>query len=126
MDDESFEAHQNGRPRRHDGKDPWSLATRAEVLADPERRAAVSVDLAREPTVPTAGDAVAVLIHRERNDVQGRFEEVWLDVVAVEGLAIQATFDSQPTYVRGVSAGDALTLDVAHVLSVRRLKAARP
>lgn len=132
MDDEAFEGHQNGRPKRHDGRDPWSLLTRDAVAAEPEARAASTVDLGREVGLATAGDAVAVMLKRERDDTQGRYEEIWLEVTGVDAsttpTTLQAVFDSQPTYVRGVSSGDALTLTSAQILAVRprRVRSSRP
>ncbi len=116
MDDEAFEGHQNGRPRRHDGRDPWSLVARAEVLASPELLAALSDAPAPTSLVPAVGDTVAVLLRRERSDLQGRHEEVWLELTAGGGARLEAVFDSQPTYVRGLSAGDPLTPSEADVL----------
>lgn len=121
MDDESFEGHQNGKPRRHDGRDPWSFVTRERVrdaLAE-----TTSVDLRADPPEPRPGDVIVVVIERARNDAQGRHEELWLEVVSIDGDVITATFDSQPTYVRGVSAGDSVTLGRAQVLAVRRGRA---
>jgi len=117
MDDEAFEGHQNGKPRRHDGRDPWSFVPRARAVS--ELAAFTTADPTRAPRAVVAGDAIAVLIERERHDTQGRYEEVWLDVEAVEGDVIHATFDSQPTYVRGVSSGDPVRLEAAAVLTVR-------
>lgn len=130
MDDDALDAPQNGRPRRHDGRDPWSLVTRAEAARDPAARAEVTADLSRErPSeagLPAPGDAVAVLLRRDRNDAQGRFEEVWLEVTAVDGEAIAAVFDSQPTWVRGVSSGDPLTLGPEHILTIRQARRRPP
>ena len=118
MDDVDTEGHQNGRPRRHDGKDPWSFVTRARVVAELAHE--TSADLSVVPGAPQAGDVVSVIIERERHDAQGRFEEIWLDVEAVDGDAIVARLDSQPTYVRGVAAGDQVRLTQEQILSLRR------
>jgi len=114
--DDVFEGHQNGKPKRHDGKDPWSLVTRAELAERDDARAVVSqLGVVEQVAV---GDAVAVVICRERDDTQGRYEEIWLEVTNV-GDDLVAIFDSQPTYVRGVSPGDALVLTREHVVAVR-------
>ena len=120
MDDESFEGHQNGRPRRHDGRDPWLVVPRARVFAELPSSTTAPPGVA--PAIPAPGDLVSVLIERAREDTQGRHEEIWLEVVGLDGDTIHATFDSQPTYVRGISAGDALTIDMAHVLVTRKAR----
>ncbi|MCC6624162.1 MAG: hypothetical protein IT385_23125 [Deltaproteobacteria bacterium] len=122
MDDESFEGHQNGRPRRHDGRDPWSFVSRERVGATPP--GTTSADLTVAPPEPQPGDVIVVVIERERQDAQGRYEELWLEVEAVDGDTITALFDSQPTYVRGISAGDRTTLPRACALAVRRPRGA--
>jgi len=121
MDDESFEGHQNGRPRRHDGRDPWTFVTRDRVRAELARVTSADVSDAEPPEV-RAGDVVVAIVERARNDDQGRHEEVWLEVESVDGDTLSVTFDSQPTWVRGVSAGDRTTLARACVLGVRRAR----
>ncbi len=102
-DDELVDA--GGKPKRHHGRDPWSIALRPGDLATPR--------------APSVGDFVALDLVRERNDAQGRHEELWVEVTAVNGDAFEATLDNQPTYIRGLSPGDPVSFVLGQVRQVR-------
>ena len=109
MDDDDI-GEVGGKPKRHHGRDPWSVAARPD-----------GADL---PNMPSVGDFVALQFVRERNDAQGRFEELWVEVTAVEVAAdgtpeFAAALDNQPTWIRGLSAGDPVRFTAAQVLAVR-------
>lgn len=74
------------------------------------------------PRVPCVGDFVALELVRERNDLQGRNEELWVEVTAANGDAFEATLDNQPTYIRGLSPGDSVSFVLAQVRQVRTPK----
>jgi hypothetical protein len=105
-DDELGEA--GGTPRRHHGRDPWSIAPRPEAMATPR--------------APAVGDFVALELIRERTDWQGRSEELWVEVTAVDGDAFEGTLDNQPTWIRGLSPGDRVQFGLADVRQVRTPK----
>ena len=98
-----------GKPKRHHGRDPWSVALRPGDMATPR--------------VPNVGDFVAIELVRERNDLQGRNEELWVEVTAVNGERFEATLDNQPTYIRGLSPGDPVSFVFAQVREVRTPRA---
>lgn len=98
-----------GKPKRHHGRDPWSVASRpADMPA---------------PRVPCVGDFVALEFVRERNDPQGRSEELWVEVTGADGHAFEATLDNQPTFIRGLSPGEPVRFALAQVRHVRTPKA---
>jgi hypothetical protein len=100
MDGEPGEA---GTRRRHDGKDPWHLAPAPVAWPDPI----------------AAGDLVALRFVRERDDHQGREEELWVRVVGrAEGGGWTAELDNQPTYIRGLSDGAEVAFGPEHVFKV--------
>ena len=109
----------SGKPRRHDGKDPWSLLPRDEVLARGDLGDFVPAIPTGEVGAIAPGGYVQVVIVRERNDPQGRYEAVWVEVVGPIGDGWEGTFDNQPTWVRGVAAGDVVRFEQRHVLSTR-------
>ncbi len=109
-----------GKPRRHDGRDPWSFMTRHAVLAAGDLGPFVPPPPPGEPAEIQPGAYVQLVIVRERNDPQGRYEAVWIEVAGGEGDDFVGTLDNQPTWVRGLAAGDEVRFSRAHVLAVRR------
>lgn len=102
MDGEPGEA---GTRRRHDGKDPWHLATVDVPYPDPI----------------AAGDLVALRFVRDRDDHQGREEELWVRVVGPRDAGgWRGELDNQPTYIRGLSDGAEIVFGPDHVIKVMR------
>jgi len=108
-----------GKPRRHDGKDPWSLMPRDEVRARSDLGVFVPPDAPAEVGPITVGGYAQVVIVRERADIQGRYEALWIEVTGADGDGFAAVWDNQPTYVRGLASGDALRFEARHVLRFR-------
>jgi hypothetical protein len=113
MDDDLTDA--TGRPRRHDGRDPWSLVPRELLEVDASLRALVPGAIAA-PDSLAPGDVVLLLFTRERLDPQGRHEALWVEVEAVEGDEVQGVMDNQPTWIRGLAAGDPIRFAHGHIL----------
>lgn len=114
MEDDIIDA-KTGKPRRHDGRDPWSLLDRDAARALPELDVKVASDA---PTIVVGGYVEVVLV-RERNDPQGRYEALWVEVTGADESGFAGTFDNQPTWVRGLAAGDALRFEAKHVMRFR-------
>ncbi len=108
-----------GKPRRHDGKDPWSLMPRDEVRARSDLGDFVPKNVPEHAGTITIGGYVEVVIVRERADLQGRYEALWLEVTGLDGELYEAVFDNQPTWVRGVASGDVVRFEARHVLRAR-------
>jgi|GEM_PF-1619291 len=108
-----------GKPRRHDGKDPWSLMPRDEVLARSDLGDFVPNGAPAEVGPISVGGYAQVVIVRERADVQGRYEALWVEVTDAHDAGFSAVWDNQPTYVRGVASGDPLRFEARHVLRFR-------
>lgn len=117
MDDEGELTDSSGKRKRHDGRDPWAVVPRARVEAEAEIRDGVPGRI--EGGDPGVGQSVLIVLERLRNDPQGRFEAVWCEIVAV-GEVIEATLDNQPTWIRGISSGDAIQFGPEAVLRVAR------
>jgi hypothetical protein len=111
MDEELIDA--GGKPRRHDGKDPWSLVPLDEL--DETLRGLVPGRI-EPPQVLGEGDAVLLLFRRERLDLQGRHEALWVEVTSVEGASVEGVMDNQPTWIRGLASGDPIRFELRHVL----------
>ncbi len=121
MDDDIRDAG-TGKPRRHDGRDPWVVLSRDRVASDATVREAVPGSIAAigEAGDVAAGDCVLVVLERQMNDAQGRHEAVWCEVMAVDADGLDAVFDNQPTWIRGVSSGDPVRLTLEQVLRVAK------
>lgn len=124
MDDDIRDAG-TGKPRRHDGRDPWVVLSRERVAGDATIREAVPGSIAAAGEVGEApsvaeGDGVLVVLERQMNDAQGRHEAVWCEVMAVDMDGLDAVFDNQPTWIRGVSSGDPVRLRLDQVLRVAK------
>lgn len=120
----------HGHGSRHhrpgdDERDPWSL-----VPAGSGRDLGSHVPAAAVPTAAAVaalrpGDLVAVVLEREgRDDEQGRYERLWVELTEVLGDGrFRGELDNQPTFIRGLANGAALELgagDVYDVISARR------
>jgi len=92
------------RSRRHDGKDPWSVSLAPAPFDGPI----------------AAGDLVALNFNRLSVDHQGREELLWVAVVSMAGDTIDGVLDNQPTWIRGLSDGDGVTFERAHIIRVMR------
>lgn len=121
MDDDLTDAS-TGKRKRHDGKDPWLVLTREAVLADEAIRALVPGPIAKEPEALAAdhGDGILIVLERQRLDPQGRHEALWCEVASVDGELYGCVLDNQPTWIRGLSSGDPLTVSREQVLRVAR------
>ncbi len=108
-----------GKPRRHDGKDPWSLMARDEVRARTDLGPFVPSDVPSELGPITVGGFAQVVIVREREDLQGRYEALWIEVTGQDEHGFEAVWDNQPTYVRGLASGDPLRFQASQVISFR-------
>lgn len=108
-----------GKPRRHDGKDPWSLMPRDEVLARSDLGDFVPAGTPAEAPAISVGGYAQVVIVRERADLQGRYEALWIEVTGQDDSGFTAVWDNQPTYVRGLASGDALRFEARHALRFR-------
>ena len=117
MEDEHIDP-KTGKPRRHDSKDPWSLMAH-DVALGVELGPFVPPLPTGEVGEPRVGDFVLVVMVRERNDPQGRYEALWVEVTGRDGGAFDGVFDNQPTWVRGVASGDAVRFEQRHVMRVR-------
>ncbi len=109
-----------GKPRRHDGRDPWSLMARDEVLARTDLGDFVPPAGADAPSAIAVGGYAQVVLVRERADPQGRYEALWVELTGTDETGFTAVFDNQPTWVRGLAAGDPLRLEARHILRFRR------
>jgi len=118
MDDDITDL-KTGKPRRHDGKDPWSLMPRVEVLARADLGDFVPAGLPAGVGAITVGGYAQVVIVRERADPQGRYEALWVEVTGADEQGFAGVWDNQPTWVRGVSSGDPLRFEARHVLRFR-------
>jgi len=118
MDDDIRDAG-TGKPRRHDGRDPWVVLSRARVAGDATIREAVPGTIG-EPGEVATGDGVLVVLERQMKDAQGRHEAIWCEVMAVDAEGLDAVFDNQPTWIRGVSSGDPVRLTREQVLRVAK------
>jgi hypothetical protein len=117
MDDDILDSR-TGKPRRHDGRDPWSLMPRAEALARSDLGAFVP-PLGDAPEAIAVGGYALLLFERQRADLQGRYEALWVEVTGADESGFAALLDNQPTWIRGLSAGDALRFEARHVLRFR-------
>lgn len=106
-----------GKPRRHDGKDPWSLMPRDEVRARTDLGTFVPSGLPAEVGPITVGGYAQVVIVRERADLQGRYEALWVEVTGQDAEGFDALWDNQPTYVRGLASGDPLRFEARHAIA---------
>lgn len=118
MDDDLLDTR-TGHHRRHDGRDPWSLMSREEALARTDLGEHVP-PLPQEAPGPIAvGGYVLLLFVRERADPQGRYEALWAEVTGADALGHDAVLDNQPTWIRGLAAGDVVRFEARHALRFR-------
>lgn len=118
MDDDLLDAR-TGHHRRHDGRDPWSLMTRAEALVRRDLGEHVPSLPPEAPGPIAVGGYVLLLLVRERADLQGRYEALWAEVTGQDDLGFDAVLDNQPTWIRGLASGDAIRFEGRHVLRFR-------
>ena len=109
-----------GKPRRHDGKDPWSLMPRGEALGRSDLGEHVPPVVGPAPEAIAPGGYALLLFVRERADQQGRYEALWVEVTAQDGDGFSAALDNQPTWIRGLAAGDAVRFEARHALAFKK------
>lgn len=106
-----------GKPRRHDGRDPWSFMTREEALAATDELGLHVPPLPSEAPPPVSpGGFVLLVVVRERPDPQGRHEAVWVEVTGADDDGFTGVLDNQPTWVRGLASGDTVRFQQRHVM----------
>ena len=118
MDDDILDAR-TGKPRRHDGKDPWSLMPREEALARGDLGEHVPALARGAPGAVSIGGYALLVFVRERADTQGRYEALWVEVTGADAAGYDAVLDNQPTWIRGLASGDAVRFEARHVLAFR-------
>ena len=108
--------------RHAEPRDAWSLipidavptgGLGAHVPDAPPPAAAVRAGL-------PVGGLAALVFRREASaaEVQGLYERLWVEVVARDGDAYRGELDNQPTFIRGLKNGAAVTFGPEHVFAV--------
>lgn len=66
------------------------------------------------------GTLAALVFRREASaaEVQGIHERLWVEVVGRDGDRYRGELENQPTFIRGLKNGDAVTFGAEHVFSV--------
>lgn len=110
----------SAKPPRHDGRDDYHFLARDEALSLAGQLGDYVPPLPPQvPAAPRTGDFVQVIMVREGPDVQGRHEALWVEVSSVSEDVVEGTLDNQPTWVRGVAAGDRVTFARAQVVRLK-------
>lgn len=112
---------------RHHARDPWTLLTLDALATAPAGGLGPHVPTSAVPDEATRRDlavgALAGLVFaREtaRDDAQGKYERLWVEVLeAGEGRYV-GELDNQPTYIRGLDNGARVEFGPEHVFAVMK------